>query len=186
MLRQESKKFLMIVLGILLISVFGLSIAYAILNVTLNISGSAKVTSADWDISIDNVSINNMIELKEYIYSKVPGDKVSVNVSRGYITRNFEIILTREIKRSRLNNLLLGVPGGIRTPDLKVRSLAFYPAKLRAHTFNIIALFSGFFKCFYKICETFSSFQLFLQLPIDKTDINSSLILIASALVALA
>lgn len=57
MLRQESKKFLMIVLGILLISVFGLSIAYAILNVTLNISGSAKVTSADWDISIDNVSI---------------------------------------------------------------------------------------------------------------------------------
>ena len=26
-----------------------------------------------------------------------------------------------------------GAPGGIRTPDLKVRSLAFYPAKLRAH-----------------------------------------------------
>lgn len=57
MLRQESKKFLMIVLGILLISVFGLSIAYAILNITLNISGSAKVTSADWDISIENVSV---------------------------------------------------------------------------------------------------------------------------------
>lgn len=57
MLRQESKKFLMIVLGVLLLSVFGLSIAYAILNVTLNIGGSAKVTSADWDISIENVSI---------------------------------------------------------------------------------------------------------------------------------
>ena len=57
MLRQESKKFLMIVLGVLLLSVFGLSIAYAILNVTLNISGSAKVTSADWDISIENVSM---------------------------------------------------------------------------------------------------------------------------------
>lgn len=57
MLRQESKKFLMIVLGVLLLSVFGLSIAYAILNVTLNINGSAKVTSADWDISIENVSI---------------------------------------------------------------------------------------------------------------------------------
>lgn len=27
----------------------------------------------------------------------------------------------------------LGVPGGIRTPDLEVRSLAFYPAKLQAH-----------------------------------------------------
>ena len=57
MLRQESKKFLMIVLGILLVSVFGLSIAYAILNVTLNISGSATVISADWNISITNVSI---------------------------------------------------------------------------------------------------------------------------------
>lgn len=26
-----------------------------------------------------------------------------------------------------------GVPGGIRTPDLQVRSLPFYPAKLRVH-----------------------------------------------------
>ena len=57
MLRQESKKFLMIVLGVLLLSVFGLSIAYAILSVTLNINGNAKVTSADWDIAIENVSI---------------------------------------------------------------------------------------------------------------------------------
>ena len=34
--------------------------------------------------------------------------------------------------------LRLGVPGGIRTPDLKVRSLAFYPAKLQAHITTII------------------------------------------------
>ena len=47
------------------------------------------------------------------------------------------------------------MPGGIRTPDLKVRSLAFYPAKLRAHTLSIIALFVRFFKCFSKISESF-------------------------------
>ena len=41
--------------------------------------------------AVDDISINNMIELKEYIYSKVPGDNVSVNVSRGYITRSFDI-----------------------------------------------------------------------------------------------
>ena len=32
---------------------------------------------------------------------------------------------------------LIGVPGGIRTPDLQVRSLPFYPAKLRVHV-NIV------------------------------------------------
>jgi len=58
---------------------------------------SSGIQTGDIITSIDNVSVNNMIELKEYIYSKVPGDKVSVNISRGYITRSFEIVLTRKI-----------------------------------------------------------------------------------------
>ena len=58
---------------------------------------SSGIQTGDIITSIDNVPINNMIELREYIYSKVPGDTVSVNVSRGYITRSFEIVLTREI-----------------------------------------------------------------------------------------
>ena len=60
---------------------------------------SSGIQNGDIITSIDNVSVNNMIELKEYIYSKVPGDKISVNVSRGYITRSFEIVLTRKIKK---------------------------------------------------------------------------------------
>lgn len=102
MLRQESKKFLMIVLGILLLSVFGLSIAYAILNVTLNISGSAKVTSADWDISIENVSIVTEgsasvlkepvidgTELKDFNVSLTkPGDAIYITF---YVTNNGSI-----------------------------------------------------------------------------------------------
>jgi len=59
---------------------------------------SSGIQTGDIITSIDNVSINNMIELKEYIYSKVPGDRISVNVSRGYITRSFEIVLTRKVK----------------------------------------------------------------------------------------
>lgn len=55
---------------------------------------SSGIQNGDIITSIDNVSINNMIELKEYIYSKHPGDTVSVNVSRGYVTRSFEIVLT--------------------------------------------------------------------------------------------
>lgn len=102
MLRQESKKFLMIVLGVLLLSVFGLSIAYAILNVTLNISGSAKVTSADWDISIENVSIVTEgsasvlkqpvidgTEIKDFNVSLTkPGDAIFITF---YVTNNGSI-----------------------------------------------------------------------------------------------
>lgn len=55
---------------------------------------SSGIKNGDIITSIDNVYINNMIELKEYIYSKKPGDKVSINISRGYITRNFEITLS--------------------------------------------------------------------------------------------
>src|SRR5277367_4245448 len=32
-----------------------------------------------------------------------------------------------------------GAPGGIRTPDLLVRSQTLYPAELRAHSFSIVA-----------------------------------------------
>ena len=43
-----------------------------------------------------------------------------------------------------------GAPGGIRTPDLQVRSLPFYPAKLRAHLFYkyIILILCLFFNRF--------------------------------------
>ena len=54
---------------------------------------SSGIQNGDIITSIDNVSINNMIELKEYIYSRVPGDTISINVSRGYITRTFKVIL---------------------------------------------------------------------------------------------
>lgn len=54
---------------------------------------SSGIQNGDIITSIDNVSINNMIELKEYIYSRVPGDTISINVSRGYVTRTFKIIL---------------------------------------------------------------------------------------------
>ena len=57
---------------------------------------STGIQVGDIITSIDGHSLNNMIELKEYIYSKFPGDTVSVDVSRGYITRSFEIVLTKK------------------------------------------------------------------------------------------
>lgn len=54
---------------------------------------SSGIQVGDIITSIDGKSINNMIELKEYIYTKLPGDTISVNVSRGYVSRTFDIIL---------------------------------------------------------------------------------------------
>ena len=54
---------------------------------------SSGIQTGDIITSIDGKPINNMIELREYIYTKSSGDTISINISRGYITRTFEIIL---------------------------------------------------------------------------------------------
>lgn len=57
---------------------------------------SSGIQTGDIITSIDNVSVNNMIELREFVYSKSPGDTVSINVSRGYVSRTFEVVLTKK------------------------------------------------------------------------------------------
>lgn len=57
---------------------------------------SSGIQTGDIITSIDGKVINNMIELKEFIYSKSPGDTISINISRGYVTRTFDIVLTKK------------------------------------------------------------------------------------------
>lgn len=54
---------------------------------------SSGIQTGDIITSIDGKYINNMIELREYIYTKSSGDTISINISRGYITRTFDIVL---------------------------------------------------------------------------------------------
>lgn len=56
-------------------------------------AASSGIQTGDIITSIDGKSINNMIELREYIYTKSPSDTVSINISRGYITRTFDVVL---------------------------------------------------------------------------------------------
>ena len=57
-----------------------------------------------------------------------------------------ELIVTRKIKTTTQTSnphgclIFIGGPGGIRTPDLLVRSQTLYPAELRSH---IIAVFNS-------------------------------------------
>lgn len=51
------------------------------------------IQTGDIITSIDGKSINNMIELREYIYTKSPGESVSIDISRGYVTRTYDVVL---------------------------------------------------------------------------------------------
>ena len=57
---------------------------------------SSGIQVGDIITSIDGKIVNSMIELKEYIYTKRPSDTISITVSRGYITRTFDIVLTKK------------------------------------------------------------------------------------------
>ena len=50
----KDRKTLYVTLGIVMICVFTLTIAYAALNTVLKITGSAEVSAADWDIRLEN------------------------------------------------------------------------------------------------------------------------------------
>ena len=55
---NHDRKPLYIFLSILLVSVLTLTVVYAALSTTLNISGNAEVTAAGWDIHFDNIQVN--------------------------------------------------------------------------------------------------------------------------------
>ena len=55
----QNRKTLYLVFSLVLISVFTLSIAYAVLSVTLNIQGNAEVVASSWDIHLDNVKVTS-------------------------------------------------------------------------------------------------------------------------------
>ena len=70
-------------------------------------------------------------------------------------------------KKNSSTNMLLcfGATGGIRTPDLSVRSRMLYPAELRLH-FAESHFSIGFFTCFVNIFkQKFLSIFIFLFLP---------------------
>ena len=66
---------------------------FAAQSLPINIPEFSDIEKGDIITSIDGKVLNNMIELREYIYTKSPGDTISINISRGYITKTFDITL---------------------------------------------------------------------------------------------
>ena len=52
MRKSINKKYLYLILGVVVICICGLTIVYAALSVTLNIMGNAQINSANWGIEI--------------------------------------------------------------------------------------------------------------------------------------
>jgi S1-C subfamily serine protease len=63
-------------------------------QITAN-SPASKAELKEEDIinSIDGVELNTMNDLREYIYTKKPGESVTLNITRGKITKQIEITL---------------------------------------------------------------------------------------------
>ena len=56
---SRDRKTLYMILSIVLISIFSLTIVYAALSVTLNITGNAEVVASSWNIHLDNVKVTS-------------------------------------------------------------------------------------------------------------------------------
>lgn len=60
---------------------------------------NTELKEGDIITSIDSKEINSMNELREYIYTKKPGDVVSLNITRKKINKVINITLRKEIER---------------------------------------------------------------------------------------
>lgn len=59
-------------------------------------AASSSLKEGDIINSIDDISLSTMNDLKEYIYTKKPNDTVSLNISRGKISKKISIILGKK------------------------------------------------------------------------------------------
>lgn len=63
-------------------------------------SPADKVDLKEGDVitSIDDNKLNTMNDLREYIYSKSPGNEITLQIARGKITKNVNILLRQKVK----------------------------------------------------------------------------------------
>ena len=59
-------------------------------------AGNSGIKVGDIITKIDSTAVNKMSELRRYVYTKNPGDKVTVTVMRNGKERNFDIILGKK------------------------------------------------------------------------------------------
>ena len=84
-----------------------ISFSQGIYVVQINKNGPASKTELkEGEIinSIEGKQLNTMNELREYIFRKVPGDVVTLQISRGRVNKNIQITLRKKIKKEGYKN----------------------------------------------------------------------------------
>lgn len=59
-------------------------------------SDNTELKNGDIITSIDNIELNTMNDLREYIYTKRPNDEVNLKIIRGKINKEFKIVLGKK------------------------------------------------------------------------------------------
>ena len=110
---------------ILLAVVFVMAIGYAAFSTTLNINGTAQITSS-WDVHIEDIAVNNEI---------LDGKNISASVGQNNLSATFQAELVS--------------PGSGVTYDVTIKNSGTLDAKLESITFvdsdneAIVASYSG-------------------------------------------
>ena len=110
---------------ILLAVVFVMAIGYAAFSTTLNINGTAQITSS-WDVHIEDIAVNNEI---------LDGKNISASVGQNNLSATFQAELVS--------------PGSGATYDVTIKNGGTLDAKLESITFvdsdneAIVASYSG-------------------------------------------
>jgi hypothetical protein len=95
---QHHKKTRLIAVAALVVGVLGLGVAFAALSTTLNINGSAKVGSADWDIRWENLSCTPTGEASITPTAAISGDFHTITIDAKFVapadtvTCNFDAV----------------------------------------------------------------------------------------------
>ena len=61
-----------------------------------NFKRLGELKNGDIITSIDNIELNTMNDLREYIYTKKPNDEVNLKIIRGKINKEFNIVLGKK------------------------------------------------------------------------------------------
>ena len=59
-------------------------------------ANNTELKNGDIITSIDNIELNTMNDLREYIYTKKPNDEVNLKIIRGKINKEFNIVLGKK------------------------------------------------------------------------------------------
>ena len=132
--KRINKKHLYIILSVIIISVFSLTIAYAVLSSTLTISGSSEVSGSSWNITVSEYDIignSNIPEEQIRAEAEFLGWKLYYN---GFAIGDAELIKEPVISETTLNDIKLSLvkPGDGIALYYNVTNNGTIPAKVES------------------------------------------------------